>query len=477
MPALFIGMHLLIGSGFALYPHHGYLWLIFPIWIPFIIERVWTKVFQGIVIFAAAFGYTEWQISKLPLPKELEGQGLFQIHTIKPFKSPFNFSYLLDGTFVYFIDNSGKTYCDIPSSIFATPPIRFKGNKSYYFEGKLIKKKNHQFQFKPTIEGFAYKESFTLAELRFQVKEKIRAFLQTHFSDKKVAHFFSSLITGDIEDRTTSLELKKVGLQHLLAVSGFHFAILAGFFAYLLPFFLPQKPALFCLILVLTGYFIFIGPLPSVQRAWIAFILYYLGCLLDKRMSGLNLLGVGLILEIVSNPFFVEQIGFQLSFLATGAILLFTQPCLQLLLKFFPERKETSSMSLLDLHGYLIIKILRPILSLNFAVHLVCLPALLFLFHSFPVLSLFYNLFIPFTVSISLIFFLLSLPFIFFYPLGKILFSLNCTFTRWALDLIASPPPLLHKQIYLSHFSFSLTLFFLSLFLTIGIFLKGKYEG
>ena len=135
--------------------------------------------------------------------------------------------------------------------------------------------------------------------------------------------FFTALITGNIEERSLSMEFNQIGLQHILAISGFHFSIIALFFGYILKKILPHSIALITLIVALTGYFLFIGPSASVQRAWVAVIFYLIGQLCGFNTRPLNLLGLGLTLELLANPLFVLNLGFQLSFLSTLGILLF----------------------------------------------------------------------------------------------------------------------------------------------------------
>jgi competence protein ComEC len=215
----------------------------------------------------------------------------------------------------------------------------------------------------------------------------------------------------------------------------------------------------FCVLLLLSCYAFFIGNAPSVQRAWLSISLFLIGQLFNWRISALNALGAGLTLAILINPSIICHIGFQLSFLCTLAILLlypFSHALCSLLL---PKRSLSiaASMPRLHQHGYVFCSFIREALSLNLAVHLVTLPVILHLFHSMPLLSLVYNLFFPFWVSLSLLLLLVSVPLTALIPpLGAALHALNSAYTGSLLELTAHPPALFNFCVRVSAFPFSL---------------------
>ena len=75
------------------------------------------------------------------------------------------------------------------------------------------------------------------------------------------------------EDRLMQFEFGRFGLQHIMAISGFHFAILAGFFSFGLHLMLNRRVANAFLIALLSTYFVFLGAGPSILRAWMTILI------------------------------------------------------------------------------------------------------------------------------------------------------------------------------------------------------------
>ncbi len=464
-PALFVGLHLLIGSAFAFQGE----WSLLAIGM--LLGASWRRRWHwGILLMLAAFAYAK---ALYPTPhlsaKKIEGTAHFEIAALKPSQSPFQRSLLYRGQIKHFEAKTGEAAHRLPCRIYM--PIsssRPPADGSYRLQGTLCKKPGNVYLFKPLknqpwekIEG-----TFSFAELRYRAKENVRAYLKNHFAHASCYHFLAALATGDLEDRTLAFEFGRLGLQHILAISGFHFALLAAFCSFFLRLFLPYKIAAAVLLLLLSVYFSFIGNAPSVQRAWIAIFLFLIGQLCAWKTTGLNALGAGLAIEILIDPFLITHIGFQLSFLATLAILMLYPAMNQLLCRLLQTRPLSAlvEMSRIDQHGYILSAGIRRALALNFSVHLVAIPALLYLFHKFPLLSLAYNLFLPVGVSLSLLLLLLAIPLtILLPPLGTLIHQLNDAFTSSLLTLTSHPPAFLDYAIRTPAFPLSLLFGYLAL--------------
>ncbi len=74
------------------------------------------------------------------------------------------------------------------------------------------------------------------------------------------------------------------------------------------------------------------------MRAWAASTVYLLGILLNRPTSAINALGVGLLFELALDPLVITNIGFQLSFICTAAILLVYPSMHRLFLRLLPQR-------------------------------------------------------------------------------------------------------------------------------------------
>jgi competence protein ComEC len=179
------------------------------------------------------------------------------------------------------------------------------------------------------------------------------------------------------------------------------------------------------------------------MRAWMTVLIALIGFILEKRHTGLNSLGIAMLAILLYNPLMCLNIGFQFSFLATGGILLLFQGMDNVLQKIFPKRR-LSQMILMDKinqHGYFLLSCCRQGLALSLAINLISTPLLLYTFHKFSVMSLVYNLFFPFLVSISLFFLILGGCLSLIIPsLGQILHHFNSEYTRFVLNYTYNMP-------------------------------------
>ncbi|MBP9842095.1 MAG: ComEC/Rec2 family competence protein [Simkaniaceae bacterium] len=383
-------------------------------------------------------------------PSIYDGPLDFQITSVRPYSTPFSKGYLYTGT--------------VPSI----------GKATYYSKKYFPADSDYHFHLAHYEEGFIkgstptpIQDTHSSAGRRFKAKKKVKNLIFKHYSSPKVAFFLSGLATGNLENRLLKFQFLKVGLAHLLAISGFHFALLATFIALFLKPHLREKTIATLLLILLSSYFFFIGPSPSVSRAYLAALLLLFGRLLDLNASPLNSLGVALSLSLLFDPSIAKELGFQLSFIATAGILLFTKPLEEKLEFLLPKRRKAELLLMPRTHqvGYHLLRPLRKGLALLLAVHLVTLPVLLSSFGSFPLLGLLYNLFYPPLVSLSL--FLLLLSFL-IPPLHLI--------NQWYTSFILIPieyPPLFFD--YTLHFSLPplVTILLLSMIFTFGLTKRG----
>ena len=126
--------------------------------------------------------------------------------------------------------------------------------------------------------------------------------------------------------------------------------------------------------------------------------------------------------------------------------------------------KEVLTMTRWNRCGYLLSALIRETLALNLAVHVLALPALLSLFGKFPIMSLFYNLFIPLGATIVFIGSLIAITFAALIPpFGLFLHHLNTHLTSLLLDISNNPPAYLEFFIRTPHFPLWLAVTLLTL--------------
>ncbi len=290
----------------------------------------------------------------------------------------------------------------------------------------------------------------SLACWRYQCKEALRKRLRTIIAHPQVSSLLAALVTGDLDHALLAFQFRQIGLQHLLVVSGFHFALLGSALFFLSRLLLSKRAAAALSICLLTAYAFCLGPAPSLSRAWIAALLFLIARYFSYRFSILNALGLALLIALIKNPLIVVHLGFQLSFAATLGILLLYTPLESTLSLLLLKRSFQEALSLprLDRIGYLIATYLRKALALQGAVTLFTLPLLLAHFHTFPLLSALYNLFFPLIFSPLLLLAFLTLAFSCFAPItlwyAKLILALvTHAPRRFAIDLYttALTPP------------------------------------
>ena len=150
---------------------------------------------------------------------------------------------------------------------------------------------------------------------------------QSQLSDATTA-FFIATITGDSSflSQESRDRYARSGLAHILALSGLHVGIIATVIAiFLFPLHLMRRRKLryVITIIILWIYACATGLSPSVTRATIMTTLFLIALMFQRHNSSLNALCFAALVILTFSPMSLYSIGFQLSFAAVAAILLF----------------------------------------------------------------------------------------------------------------------------------------------------------
>ena len=487
-PALLYGVAFLLGISCSLTPS---LFLLLPcscFLCPFIVASIGNRnylkhLFLILCVFLTGWMYASFTLTFPTLPKEgLKGHAHIHIQRIQKHSTIFgeqkwHYSCLL----LDFIpeNSSASIATSIPCSL--TLPLsaeRPLAHTDYWVASKLVQTEKGRYLLKISskTQWNSVDNTLSFAEWRHTWKRKVENWIHSRFHFSTSASFLSGLATGDFQDEWMRQQFSRFGLQHVLAVSGFHFAIVAGFLSLLFRFIFPPLPGNVCLIFLLTVYAFFLGPQPSILRAWLMCSLVIIGKLLEKETTALNSIGIALLGILGYHPLLLQDIGFQLSFATTVAILLF-YPLTHLFLCHTFEKKtlrEVRTMNGLNQHAYCLLAFLREGMALSLALNLFALPLTLYTFHEFPLMSGLYNLFFPFLASISLILFILGTFFAFVPFLSKAIDAFNDFYTHFILQLTYQVPEQVDAYIFTPSFSSESVLCLLTLFALIGIIYKQK---
>jgi competence protein ComEC len=146
------------------------------------------------------------------------------------------------------------------------------------------------------------------------------------------AIMLAAMVTGDRTYLTHSLRVgfERTGSFHMLVVSGFHLAIVAGcIFWFARRLRLPRVPATFLTVLASFGYALFTGFATPVQRSLWMVTLYLLGRLLYRERSPLNTIGFAALCLLAVSPRSLFDASLQMTLLAVIAIAGVAAPLLQ----------------------------------------------------------------------------------------------------------------------------------------------------
>lgn len=483
-PALLYGLGCLLGFQCALSWNLSLSSIILFLWLPFIFKAfhpIRLRLLLSFLIACSSFAYAKMHFQFPELPTQgVEGIAHINISFLSESKARFTPTWIYQGNIVNFYplntDRTSKEARNIPYRIFLPQTIEDRplANQDYYIRG-VLKKTPSGYVLKLKKESLwnPIQDTWSLAEFRYQRKQQISKYLEREIKCPSASAFLTGMVTGDYEDRVLIAEFSRFGLQHILAVSGFHFVLLAAVLRPLLGLFLNRKITALFLITILTSYFLFLGCAPAVIRAWLTIIIFFIGHLLECPSTGINALGVSLLFSLLYDPLMSQNLGFQLSFLSTAAILFLYSGVDHSLQIIFIKRNlsKSASMSFLDQHGYLFLTYTRQAIALTLGVHIVALPVLLYDFEKFPTLSLVYNLFFPFLVTLSMLLLIIAFAScLFFPPLASLFHSINNFYTEWVLGLTYNLPISVDHYILFKNIPLYLVLIYL-----IGIFSWGAY--
>jgi competence protein ComEC len=160
----------------------------------------------------------------------------------------------------------------------------------------------------------------------YRLKERALTTVYRLFPDPE-----ASLLAGILLGVETGISpdvqeaFKATGTSHIIAISGFNIAIIAGLFTTAFSRLLGRKWGAVAAILGIVLYTILVGASPPVLRAAIMGILALFARQLG-RQTGVNTLAITAMGMAVFNPNVLWDPGFQLSFAATLGLVLYADP-------------------------------------------------------------------------------------------------------------------------------------------------------
>ncbi|MDF2836190.1 MAG: internalization-related competence protein ComEC/Rec2 [Paenibacillus sp.] len=207
-----------------------------------------------------------------------------------------------------------------------------------------------------------------------------RAGLGARLAELYPAHqsgYMQGLILGLREglDPDTFNEFAKLGLTHILAISGLHVAVFMVMLGGLLKLLrISRERSQLSLMAAIPFYVLLTGASPSVLRAGIMAILGLIAARLGKLKDGMHLLAAAAVAILAYDPYFLDSVSFQLSFAVTFGLICGVPPLRRLL----PRIRG---------FGWLC-----DLVAVTVAAQLVSFPLTIYYFNQFHLLSLAANL-------------------------------------------------------------------------------------
>ncbi|MCQ2927079.1 ComEC/Rec2 family competence protein [Helicobacter pylori] len=176
--------------------------------------------------------------------------------------------------------------------------------------------------------------SFSLTRKQ-DFKSHLRHFIDSVHENALVGNLYRALFIGDSLNKDLRDRANALGINHLLAISGFHLGILSASVYFLFSLFytplqkryFPYRNAFYDIgVLVwvfLLGYLLLLDFLPSFFRAFLMGLLGFLACFFGVRILSFKLLVLACCIAIALLPKLLFSVGFLLSVCGVWYIFLF----------------------------------------------------------------------------------------------------------------------------------------------------------
>ncbi|MCX6268583.1 MAG: ComEC/Rec2 family competence protein [Bacteroidetes bacterium] len=217
----------------------------------------------------------------------------------------------------------------------------------------------------------------------FQIRDRLLNILRYNHVEGREFAVASALLLGYVDDLDAGLrkEYAATGAMHILSVSGMHVGIIYLFLEFLLGFLNKSKAGRMLKAVLLLGFIWFYAMLtglsPCVLRSAAMLSLPILGKSLSRSPDMYNIMAASMIFILSLDPLLILDVGFQLSYLAVGGIVVLYKPIYDLYVtsSWLPDK-------------------IWSILAVSIAAQIATLPITLFTFHQFPNYFMLTNIFV-----------------------------------------------------------------------------------
>lgn len=307
----------------------------------------------------------------------------------------------------------------------------------------------------PGSDGGFYKTAV------YKLKERLLQNTYRLFNDPE-ASLLAGILLGVDTGLTKELQdaFKNTGTAHIIAISGFNIAIIAGvFFSVFRNLFGERLGA----VLAIAGIFFYtflVGADAAVVRAALMGSLSLLARQLGRRNAGMNALAFVALIMALINPLVIWDVGFQLSFFATLGLILYAEPFSNFTDQLITRLAKQASSTLTH--------VINDNVVLTFAAQLTTIPIMAYHFKRISLISFVANPFIlPAQPAVMILGGLAVFTGSLIFPLGQLLAWAAWPFAAYTVRVVELFDRVPHGSIYLGDFSIWFMLLFYGALLSI----------
>jgi competence protein ComEC len=356
------------------------------------------------------------------------------------------------------------------------PNETYKYGERVRLRGKLVTPpENEEFSYRDYLAGqgiHSYMSRTEVTRLPGDGGNPVRKAIYA-FKDKALENIYlifpdpeASLMAGILLGVDTGLPadlqqaFKDTGTAHIIAISGFNIAIIAGIFFALFSRLFGQLRGSIIAILGIALYTFLVGADAAVVRAAIMGAISLTVRQLGRRNDGLNALMLSALILAIFNPNIPWDVGFQLSFFATLGLILYAEPFQNWAVKLISRYATPGTAQ----------KVAAPISEyflLTLAAQLTTLPIMAYHFKRISLVSLIANpLILPVQPAVMIIGGLAVLLSLIWLPLGAIAAFAAWPFAAYTIRLVELFDLLPNGVIVLGDFSLWFVILFYAALLT-----------
>lgn len=262
----------------------------------------------------------------------------------------------------------------------------------------------------------------------YAFREKLLQNTYRLFNDPE-ASLLAGILFGVDTGLTRELQnaFKDTGTAHIIAISGFNIAIIAGAFFSIFKTLLGERYGAAVAILGIFLYAFLVGAEAAVMRAAFMGSISLLARQLGRRNMGLNALAVVALIMAILNPPVLWDVGFQLSFFATLGLILYAEPFSNIVNNFFARFTGTRTIT----------RLINENVTLTFAAQLTTIPIMAYHFKHISLVSFIANPFIlPVQPAVMIASGLAVFTSLVIYPLGQLMAWVAWPFATYTIRMV-----------------------------------------